>query len=81
MSTSNFHRTFKNTIGESPIDFLNGERIKFAKNLIQNTSGRFSDIAVQAGFNNTSYFNRQFKRLEKITPNQYRNMAKVKSEE
>jgi len=80
MSTSNFHRTFKNTIGESPIDFLNGERIKFAKNLIQHTSGRFSDIAVKAGFNNTSYFNRQFKRFEKITPNQYRNMTRVKSE-
>ncbi len=81
MSISNFHRTFKNTLGESPIDFLNGERIQFAKNLIQNTSGRFSDIAVKAGFNNTSYFNRQFKRLEKITPNQYRNMTRVKSEE
>lgn len=80
MSTSNFHRTFKNTIGESPIDFLNGERIKFAKNLIENTSCRFTDIAAKAGFNNTSYFNRQFKRFEKITPNQYRNMARVKGE-
>ncbi|HZJ35470.1 MAG TPA: AraC family transcriptional regulator [Gillisia sp.] len=77
MSTSNFYRTFKNTLGESPIDFLNGERIKFAKNLIQNTSGRFSDIAFKSGFNNTSYFNRQFKRFEKITPNQYRNMARA----
>ncbi|MGM0391902.1 MAG: AraC family transcriptional regulator [Bacteroidota bacterium] len=81
MSTSNFHRIFKNTIGESPIDFLNGERIKFAKNLILNTSCRFTDIAAKAGFNNTSYFNRQFKRFEKITPNQFRNMARVKSEE
>lgn len=80
MSTSNFHRIFKNTIGESPIDFLNGERIKFAKNLIVNTSGRFTDIAAKAGFNNTSYFNRQFKRIEKITPNQYRNLARMKSE-
>ena len=80
MSTSNFYRTFKNTLGESPIDFLNGERIKFAKNLIQNTSGRFSDIAVKAGFNNISYFNRQFKRLEKLTPNQYRNMTRVKGD-
>lgn len=81
MSTSNFHRTFKNTLGESPIDFLNGERIQFAKNLIQNTSGRFSDIAVKAGFNNTSYFNRQFKRLERITPNQYRNMTRLNADE
>ncbi|MCF4101970.1 AraC family transcriptional regulator [Gillisia sp. M10.2A] len=76
MSTSNFYKTFKNTLGESPIDYLNAERIKFAKRLIQNTSNKFSDIAFKSGFNNISYFNRQFKRLEKITPNQYRNLVK-----
>lgn len=76
MSTSNFYRSFKNTLGETPIDYLNGERIKFAKNLIQKTGWKFSDIAYKSGFNNTSYFNRQFKRLEKITPNQYRKLVK-----
>ncbi len=74
MSTSNFYRTFRNTLGESPIDYLNAERIKFAKRLIQNTKLKFSDIAFKSGFNNISYFNRQFKRLEKITPNQYRSL-------
>ncbi|WP_317129748.1 AraC family transcriptional regulator [Gillisia hiemivivida] len=74
MSTSNFYRTFRNTLGESPIDYLNAERIKFAKRLIQNTNWKFADIAFKSGFNNISYFNRQFKRLEKITPNQYRSL-------
>ena len=77
MSTSNFYKTFKNTFGESPIDHLNAERIKFAKKLIQNTTSKFSDIAYKSGFNNASYFNRQFKRLEKITPNQYRMSVKA----
>lgn len=72
MSTSNFYRTFRNTLGESPIDFLNRQRIKFAKSLIRNSSSNFSEIAIQSGFNNTSYFNRLFKRLEKVTPNQFR---------
>jgi len=76
MSTSNFYRSFKNTLGETPIDYLNGERIKFAKKLIQKTAWKFSDIAYKSGFNNTSYFNRQFKRFEKITPNQYRKLVK-----
>jgi len=76
MSTSNFYRSFKNTLGESPIDYLNGERIKFAKKLIQRTNNKFADIAYKSGFNNTSYFNRQFKRFEKITPNQYRKLVK-----
>lgn len=75
MSTSNFYRSFKNTLGESPIDYLNGERIKFAKKLIQRTNSKFADIAYKSGFNNTSYFNRQFKRFEKITPNQYRKLV------
>ena len=75
MSSSNFYRSFKNTLGESPIDYLNGERIKFAKKLIQKTNWKFADIAFKSGFNNTSYFNRQFKRLEKITPNQYRSIV------
>ncbi|KRG30724.1 AraC family transcriptional regulator [Salegentibacter mishustinae] len=75
MSTSNFYRSFKNTLGESPIDYLNGERIKFAKKLIQRTNDKFADIAYKSGFNNTSYFNRQFKRFEKITPNQYRKLV------
>ena len=72
MSSSNFYKTFRNTLGESPIDYLNTERIKFAKKLIQQTTDKLSDIAFQAGFNNVSYFNRQFKKLESITPNQYR---------
>ncbi|SKB75131.1 AraC-type DNA-binding protein [Salegentibacter holothuriorum] len=76
MSTSNFYRSFKNTLGESPIDYLNGERIKFAKKLIQRTNNKFADIAYKSGFNNTSYFNRQFKRFEKVTPNQYRKLVK-----
>lgn len=76
MSTSNFYRSFKNTLGETPIDYLNGERIKFSKKLIQQTSWKFADIAYKSGFNNTSYFNRQFKRFEKITPNQYRKLVK-----
>lgn len=75
MSTSNFYRSFKNTLGESPIDYLNVERIKFAKKLIQSTNNKFADIAYKSGFNNTSYFNRQFKRFEKITPNQYRKLV------
>jgi AraC-like DNA-binding protein len=75
MSTSNFYRSFKNTLGESPIDYLNAERIKFAKKLIQKTSLQFADIAYKSGFNNTSYFHRQFKKFEKITPNQYRSIV------
>ncbi|GLB52357.1 hypothetical protein NBRC110019_13970 [Neptunitalea chrysea] len=74
MSKSSFFKTFKNTLGETPIDYLNAERIKFAKKLIKNSKFKLRDVAFQSGFNNVSYFNRQFKKIEKITPKQYRSM-------
>lgn len=79
MSISNFYRTFKNTFGESPIDYLNGQRIQLAKELIKNSTSNFAEIAFKSGFNNTSYFNRIFKRLEKVTPNEFRKNKKMEN--
>ncbi len=73
MSTSHFHKQFKNTLGVSPIDYINSEKIKFAKKLIKETKDlRMSEIAYKSGFNNTSYFNRQFKKMELMTPAQFK---------
>ncbi|MGJ8550042.1 AraC family transcriptional regulator [Winogradskyella wichelsiae] len=73
MSASHFHKQFKNTLGISPIDYINSEKIKFSKKLIKSSQNlRMSEIAFQSGFNNTSYFNRQFKKLEIMTPQQFK---------
>jgi AraC-like DNA-binding protein len=73
MSSSHFHKKFKNTLGVSPIDYINSEKIKFAKKLIKDHHNLFiSEVAYKAGFNNVSYFNRQFKKLEMITPHQFK---------
>lgn len=77
MSTSHFFKQFKNTLGVSPIDYLNSEKIKFAKKLIKNNQRLLiSEVAFQSGFNNISYFNRQFKKLEMMTPQQFKNSIK-----
>jgi AraC-like DNA-binding protein len=74
MSTSHFHKQFKNTLGVSPIDYINSEKIKFSKKLIKESKDfRMSEIAFKSGFNNTSYFNRQFKKMEMMTPQQFKN--------
>ncbi|MBJ2175866.1 AraC family transcriptional regulator [Aureibaculum sp. A20] len=73
MSTSHFHKKFKNTLGVSPIDYINSEKIKFSKKLIkEKKSFQMSEIAIKSGFNNTSYFNRQFKKMEMMTPQQFK---------
>lgn len=73
MSTSNFHRHFKNTIGISPIDYVNAEKIKFSKKLINENKGySMSEVAHKSGFNSASYFNRIFKKMEMMTPQQFK---------
>ncbi len=72
MSTSNFYKKFKNTFGETPVDYLNNERIKFAKKIIRTTNRKMADVAILSGFNSSSYFTRIFKKNEGITPQQYR---------
>ena len=78
MSTSHFHKQFKNTLGISPIDYINSEKIKFSKKLIKESKDlRISEIAFKSGFNNTSYFNRQFKKMELMTPQQFKHSITI----
>ncbi|MGK0413828.1 MAG: AraC-like DNA-binding protein, partial [Polaribacter sp.] len=73
MSASHFHKKFKSTLGVSPIDYINSEKIKFSKKLMKESKDfRISEIAFKSGFNNTSYFNRQFKKMEMMTPQQFK---------
>ncbi|TRZ43206.1 AraC family transcriptional regulator [Robertkochia solimangrovi] len=73
MSISHFHKKFKNTLGISPIDYINSEKIRIAKKLIKESGIQsISEVAYKSGFNNTSYFNRQFKKLELMTPQQFK---------
>lgn len=73
MSASHFHRKFKNTLGISPIDYLNNEKIKFSKRLIKDRKDLpLNEVAFLSGFNNVSYFNRKFKEFEQLTPSRYK---------
>ncbi len=77
MSTSHFHKKFKDTLGISPIDYINEERIKFSKKIFaQEKNVLINDVAFKAGFNSVSYFNRQFKKHELIKPSQYKKILR-----
>lgn len=47
-------------------------RIQKAKHLLSNTNLSIMDIALECGFNSQSYFSNVFKRLEGLTPKEYR---------
>ncbi|QIE58086.1 AraC family transcriptional regulator [Rasiella rasia] len=75
MSESHFYRVFKTELGISPVEFINNERIKLASSLLQNPSKSIKDVFMESGFESRSYFNRLFKRANKITPKEYRDKA------
>lgn len=72
MSTSQFYKKFKNTFGETPIDYLSKKRIKLAKQLLIDTDKLINSISQLCGYNSVSYFARLFKSKVGMTPNQYR---------
>jgi len=71
LSKSYFFKVFKNTLGITPIDYLIAERIKFSKNLMRTGNYQVSEVAYYSGFSSPSYFSKQFKGQENITPSKY----------
>ena len=72
LSPSHFSRLFKQTIGQSPYQFLMTYRIEQAKKMLDNPQTLMIDIAMNCGFSDQAHFSRVFKKIEGITPKQYR---------
>lgn len=72
MSKSTFYRTFKRELGISPQEYILKEKIKTAKKLLENNKNKISSICSQTGFQDVNYFIRLFKKIEGITPHQFR---------
>ena len=60
MSESAFYRAFRNELDCSPVEFINGERMRLAASLLQDRRRTIRDIALRCGFNSVSYFTRVF---------------------
>lgn len=71
-SCSHFMKFFKATMGESFTAYLCSYRLKIASQLLTSSSESVLEIAGKTGFENLSYFNRQFKAKFGVTPVQYR---------
>ncbi|MFD0670329.1 helix-turn-helix domain-containing protein [Cohnella sp. GCM10027633] len=72
MSESYFCRYFKRITAKSPIEYMNGYRAQRAADRLRQSDDLIMDIAMDAGFNNLSYFNVVFRQRYGCTPGQYR---------
>lgn len=72
LSKEAFCRFFKERTGKTFTEFLTQVRIHQACQLLQEKDLSISQIAYQCGFQNLSYFNRAFKKIQEETPKEFR---------
>lgn len=72
MSLSTFRRTFLQLTGESFVQYLNTFRVAKAQRLLASTDMPISEVCLEVGFCDQSYFGMIFRRLTQMTPRHYR---------
>lgn len=63
---------FRNSLGSRPMEYITKRRIQAAKELLTATDKTIEEIAAETGFCTPSYFCKQFRRYEGITPTAFR---------
>ena len=72
LSRNLFFIWFKEQFGITPLDYINKERIKLAKQLLSDKRNTITSVSNQCGFSDVNYFVRLFKKSEGITPGIYK---------
>ena len=67
---------FKQRVGVSFVDYVNSVRIAHARELLTATDKKMYQVAQAVGYENVKYFFRVFKKIEGVTPEQYRENGK-----
>ncbi|MEM8985918.1 MAG: AraC family transcriptional regulator [Pseudomonadota bacterium] len=83
MSLTTFHRRFKTVTGVSPLQYQKQIRLHEAKRCLVAREGNASSIAFRVGYESTSQFSREYRRLFGMPPMQdaaaARELAKITS--
>ena len=79
MSLSTFKRAFKAVTGTSPIDYVLQARLARACHLLRDADKTVTEAALAAGFNDSNYFARRFRRRMGCTPREWRGKQRAAS--
>jgi AraC-like DNA-binding protein len=74
MSEPAFSRYFRHKTEKTFTHYVNEVRITNAQKLLMETNNKIIDISNECGYNNLTYFNRCFKKINGITPKHFREL-------
>lgn len=71
-SEYHFIRFFKKHMGVTCIQYINNYRLEKAALLLTSSNNSITNISLEVGFDNLSYFNKLFKRKYNLTPREFK---------
>lgn len=79
VSKMQLYRRMKTMAGMTPAEFIRHLRMQHAAYLLQHSELSISEIVYESGFNNPSYFFREFKKRHQCSPGEYRDNHRIHS--
>jgi transcriptional regulator GlxA family with amidase domain len=76
-----FKRRFTQVTGMSPLEYVHMLRLEEAKQMLEASDAPIEAIAVEVGYQDTSFFGRLFRRKVALSPAQYRRRFKPLGEQ
>ncbi len=76
-SVSHFSRIFKEETGIAPSDYILKVRLEYAKRMLRSDQKTLTQIALNCGFNSSSYFSYCFSRAFNISPSDYKKSLEI----
>jgi transcriptional regulator GlxA family with amidase domain len=78
-SIRTLNRRFQAEIGQTPMQWVNGVRVRHAQALLESSSHSVELIGRQVGFSSPANFREQFRRIAGVAPQSYRNTFREQS--
>ncbi|WP_291866018.1 AraC family transcriptional regulator [Bradyrhizobium sp.] len=72
LSEGHFHRAFRATTGQTPLEFVHVRRVTMAKQLLASNTLSVAQMALRVGFLSPAHFARVFRSVTGQSPSQYR---------
>jgi transcriptional regulator GlxA family with amidase domain len=76
LSPSHFSRLFKSEVRVTPVRYRNSLRLERACHMLETSFMSVKQVMAACGFNDRSYFSREFKKRFGVAPSTYRKKAK-----